>query len=252
MTHLVNVGVIGLGAMGFGMAQTLSRSGFEVAGFDINPEAASRLRAAGCRTVSTIPDLARFASCIICVVATSDQASEIFFNGEIGALRFLQRSSIIVLSITARPDFVNNFKDRVIAAGRSDISVIDCPVSGGESRAIAGTLSLMCSGDTETILHLAPVFECLGSQTHTIPGGIGAASRVKFVHQIFVAVNIAAAVEVFALSKIAGLNLAELHIHVMEGEGGSWLFGQRVSHLLDPSSVPASSLAIIAKDIVSL
>ena len=251
MAYLDNIGVAGLGAMGLGMAQSLIRSGFQVTGYDINPEAASRLQGEGGGVATTVPEISRIANCMICVVATSDQASELFFNSTTGAIQHLQQSSIIILAITARPDFVSTFQEKIRKAGRSDLSVIDCPVSGGEARAKAGTLSLLCSGDSDCLLRLAPVFQALGSQIHTIPGGLGAASRVKFVHQIFVGVNIAAAIEAFALSQIAELDLQGMYTYIMESEGASWLFGQRVSHMLEPASVPASSLAIITKDMVS-
>lgn len=251
MSQLQHVGVVGLGAIGLGMAQSLIRSGFQVTGYDINPEPAAKLQRDGGEIASTVHELSRAANCIICVVATSEQATDLFFNPTTGALPHLQRSAIIVLGITARPDFVKSFEEKIKEAGRPDLSVIDCPVSGGEARAQAGTLSLLCSGDGDCLVWLSPVLESLGSEIHTIPGGLGAASRVKFVHQIFVGVNIAAAVEVFALSQIAGLDLKRMRDHVMESEGASWLFGQRVSHMIDPATVPASSLAIIMKDMVS-
>lgn len=251
MAQLDNIGVAGLGAIGLGMAQSLLRSGFQVTGYDINPEAARRLQGEGGRVATTVPEISRIADCMICVVATSEQASEFFFDSKTGAVQHLPKASIIILAITARPDFVSTFQEKIRQAERPDISVIDCPVSGGEARAKAGTLSLLCSGDSDCLLRLAPVLQALGSQIHTIPGGLGAASRVKFVHQIFVGVNIAAAAEVFALSQMAGIDLKGMYDHIMESEGASWLFGQRVSHLLDPASVPASSLAIITKDMVS-
>lgn len=251
MSQLNHIGVVGLGAIGLGMAQSLIRSGFEVTGYDISPEAASRLQRDGGRITSTVQELSRTADCCICVVATSDQASELFFHPTAGVLPHLQKSAVIMLAITARPDFVKNFQEKVEKAGRPDLAVVDCPVSGGEARAKAGTLSLLCSGDGDCLARLAPVLKSLGSEIHTIPGGLGAASRVKFVHQIFVGVNIAAAVEVFALSQVEGLDLKRMRDHVMASEGASWLFGQRVSHMLDPSDVPASSLAIITKDMVS-
>ena len=252
MPPLVKVGVAGLGAIGFGMAESLIRSGFDVTGYDIDAETTSRLREEGGHGVSSASELAAASECCICIVATSGQARKLFFEPEKGALWHLPPSSTIILGITARPDFVSTFQQEIRDAGRSDITVIDCPVSGGEARARAGTLSLLCSGDEERITGMTPVLHAIGSQIHEIPGGLGAASRIKFAHQILVGVNIVAAVEVSALARASGLDLGEVYKQVMSSDGASWLFGQRVGHMLDPKSVPASSLAIIVKDLVSI
>ena len=248
MSPQIKVGIAGLGAIGFGMAESLIRSGFKVTGYDINPKSTDRLRESGGRRVTNALELAAASECCICVVATSDQAQNLFFESERGALWHLPPSSTIILGITAGPDFVCTFQQEIRDAGRSDISVIDCPVSGGEARARAGTLSLLCSGDEESIAGMTPVLNAIGSQIHIIPGGLGAASRIKLAHQVLVGVNIVAAVEMSALARASGLDLAKVHRQVMSSDGASWLFGQRVGHILDRKSVPASSLSIITKD----
>jgi 3-hydroxyisobutyrate dehydrogenase len=177
---------------------------------------------------------------------------KLFFEPKKGALWHLPPSSTIILGITARPDFARTFQQEIRDAGRADVSVLDCPVSGGEARARAGTLSLLCSGDEESVAGMTPILHAIGSQMHHIPGGLGAASRIKFAHQILVGVNIVAAVEVSALARASGLDLGQVCRQVMSSDGASWLFEQRVSHMLDPTSVPASSLSIIVKDLVSI
>ena len=209
MPSQIKVGIAGLGAIGFGMAESLIRSRFRVTGYDINAETTDRLRESGGHGVSSPLELAAASECCICVVATSDQARKLFLEPINGALWHLPPSSTIVLGITARPDFVCAFQQEIRDVGRSDISVIDCPVSGGEARARAGTLSLLCSGDEESIAGMTPVLNALSSQIHIIPDGLGAASRIKFAHQILVGVNIVAAVEMSALARASGLDLGE-------------------------------------------
>lgn len=252
MANMTKVGVAGLGAIGFGVAESLIRSGFQVTGYDISTEVVQKLQIGGGHGVSSASELAKASECCICAVATSDQARQLFFEPKTGALWHLPPSSTIMLGITARPDFVSAFQEEVRDAGRSDISVIDCPVSGGEARARSGTLSLLCSGDRESICRIAPILHAIGSQIHKIPGGLGAASKIKFVHQILVGANIVAAVEATALARLSGLDLEEMYEQVMNSDGASWLFGQRVKHMLDSKSVPASSLLIIVKDLVSM
>lgn len=250
MQPQVKVGVAGLGAIGFGMAESLIRSGFHVTGYDVNTEATSRIREKGGHAASCASELAAASECCICIVATSDQARKLFLEPERGALWHLPPLATIILGITARPDFVVTLQQEIRDTGRSDISIIDCPVSGGEARARSGTLSLLCSGDEEIVAKLNLVLHAIGSQIHKIPGGLGAASRIKFAHQILVGANIAAAVEMSALARISGLDLREVYEQVMRSDGASWLFGQRVGHMLDPKSIPASSLSIIVKDLV--
>lgn len=252
MAHRRKVGVIGLGAMGLGMATCLAKAGFHVTGFDINQLAISRLVENGGKAASTPQAAAKDAELLAIVVATSDQASSVVFDDENGALSTLPPNSLILLCITAAPEYVVDFKARLEEAGRSDVRLLDCPISGGEVRAWEGTLSLLCSGNHMDIEDSRDVLDCLSSQLHIIPGGIGAASSVKMIHQILVGVHILASVEVMGLAYVAGLNLRSTYDSVMTGDGASWLFGQRAGHMLDKAKVPASSLMIITKDFVRI
>ncbi|KPI35619.1 putative oxido YgbJ [Cyphellophora attinorum] len=245
----MKVSVAGLGAIGYGMAISLIRAGFDVTSYDINEAVLERFKATGRRTASSIRALADGAGTFICVVATAEQALRVIFDKTSGALSTLPHGSTIILAITARPDFVSGLQEQIEGFGRDDVTIIDCPVSGGEARANSGTLSLMYSGKNEAVLSKSEsVLRAIGTNLYEIPGGLGAASQVKFVHQIFVGVNIVAAVEMSALARSAGMNIRQVHASVMHGEAASWLFDQRVSHLLDAKSVPASSLRIITKD----
>ena len=137
--------------MGLGMASWLARAGFVVTGFDIDPEAMARLVIEGGQVAETARVAARSADVFIIVVATSAQTSKILFDDDEGALESLPLDSVILLCITATPEYVSEIQDRLKAANRSDIRLVDCPISGGEVRAWKGTLSLLCAGDKEDI-----------------------------------------------------------------------------------------------------
>ena len=247
----MKVSVAGLGAIGYGMATSLIRAGHHVTAYDVNEAAMEKLKKTGGRTVSKLQDLSNDVEVLICVVATSQQTWALFFDVIDGIIKHLPEQCVIILGITARPDFVSKFDRQLKVSGREDILVLDCPVSGGEARANSGTLSLLFSGSEQVIARSKPVLDAIGSKLYKIPGGLGSASRLKFVHQIFVGVNIVAAVETTALASIVGLDLKDVHAHVAASDGASWLYDQRVSHILDSTSVPASSLSIITKDMVS-
>lgn len=236
--------------MGLGMASRLVKAGFEVTGFDISSRAISMLTSEGGKVADSPRVVAANANVLIVVVATSEQATSVLFDAGSGALETLPPNGVILLCITAAPEYASEAKEKLQTSGRSDVRLVDCPVSGGEVRAWEGTLSLLCSGDAADIDYIHDVLDCLSSQLHIIPGGIGAASSVKMVHQILVGVHILAAVEMMGLGHVAGLNLQATADAVMEGDGASWLFGQRANHMLDEYRVPASSLMIITKDFV--
>lgn len=251
MTNELKVGILGLGAMGLGMASCLVKSGFSVTGFDINSSAMKRLGEVGGRIVNTPRAVATDAGVLIVVVATSDQASSALFDANNGAVASLPSRSLILLCITAAPEYMCEIKEKLRVVGRPDIRLVDCPISGGEVRAWQGTLSLICAGSETDIEYVHEILSCLSSQLHIIPGGIGAASSLKMVHQVLVGVHIVASVEVMSLAYIAGLDLASIYDSVTKSDGMSWLFGQRVAHMLNKQEVPASSLMIITKDFVS-
>jgi 3-hydroxyisobutyrate dehydrogenase len=250
MASKQKIGFLGLGAMGLGMAACLAKAGFEVKGFDINQKAVERLVTNCGRAASTPRAAASESDILIVVVATSDQTSSALFDQDSGALAGLPQNSTILLCITCAPEYVFDLRQRLDATGRPDVKLIDCPISGGEVRAWQGNLSLLCAGSEVDVKAIHDVLECLGSQLHLLPGCIGAGSSVKMVHQILVGVHILASVEVIGLAYVDGLDLQSTYDSVMRGEGASWLFGQRVAHMLSEEKVPASSLMIIAKDFV--
>jgi 3-hydroxyisobutyrate dehydrogenase len=251
MANNQKIGFLGLGAMGLGMASCLAKAGFTVTGCDVNPKAVERLLIEGGIAADTPRAAAARADILAIVVATSDQTSSVLFDQSTGALETLPKNSIILLCITAAPEYVLGLRERLNACGRSDVRLIDCPISGGEVRAWQGSLTLLCAGDESDTKDVYSVLDCLGSQIHFLPGGIGAASSVKMVHQVLVGVHILASVEVMGLAYVDGLDLQSTYDNVMKGEGASWLFSQRAAHILDEEQVPASSLMIIEKDFVS-
>ncbi|KAK5032116.1 hypothetical protein LTS07_004738 [Exophiala sideris] len=246
------IGLIGLGAMGLGMAACLVRSGFEVTGYDIQQRAIEKLVEMGGKAAQSPRAMAKRSDVLILVVATSEQATSVLFDDEMGAVAALPTNTIVLLCITASPEYVVELGQKLQAIDRSDLRLIDCPISGGETRAWKGTLSLLCAGKESDIDATMEVLECLSSKVHIVPGGAGAGSTLKLVHQILVGVHILASVEVMGLCHVAGLDPQSVYDNVMEGDGRSWLFEQRAAHILDEKRVPASSLAIITKDMATI
>ena len=251
MASRQTIGFIGLGAMGLGMASRAVRAGFKVIGFDINEEARKRFEQEEEGISVQSPRLAaEDADVLVIVVATSEQAISVLFDETNGALANLRQEAVIILCITASPEFVVDLELQLERRGRTDIKLIDCPISGGEVRARQGTLSLICAGKEASLESSQDLLQCFSSKLHTISDRVGPASSAKLVHQILVGVHILASVEVIGLAFVAGLDVQSTYDTVMKGDSASWLFGQRAAHILDEKQIPASSLSIIAKDLV--
>ena len=90
----------------------------------------------------------------------------------------------------------------------------------------------------------------MSSKLYTVPGGLGGGSKTKLIHQIFAGVNIAMASEAMGLAAAAGLNTQQAFEELKNSAGDSWMFRNRVPHMLDPSLPPSSAINIIAKDVV--
>ncbi len=181
------------------------------------------------------------------------QATPLLFDAPTGAVAGLKDNATVIVCSTVAPAYVAELAVRMEEAGRADLKLVDCPVSGGPGRAARGTLSLFSAGDDEALE--APgvqgVLGCLGDKgkLYRVPGPLGAGSKAKLMHQIFAGVHIAVASEVMGLAAVAGLDTRRVFEEVRGGEGGSWLFGDRVAHMLEPGLGRYSAVGIIAKDV---
>lgn len=133
---------------------------------------------------------------------------------------------------------------------RSDILLIDAPVSGGTVRAAQGKLTVLAAGSEDALRQGREVLSHLSEHLHVIPGGIGAASNVKMINQHLAGIHIAAAAEAMGLAAKAGLNTRQVYDIILTAAGNSWMFENRVPHMLDNDLTPYSALDIFVKDMV--
>ena len=232
------------------MALHLLKSGFPVIGYDVYGPSMDKLVAQGGQSALSPRDAAKDVKCLICMVATSFQATPLLFHPQTGAVDALPQHAIIMMCSTVAPAYITEIRQQLDNMGRSDIRLIDCPVSGGSGRAADGTLSIFSSGEDRHLADAHSILEYLSGKLYRVPGGLGGGSKAKLIHQIFAGVNIAMASEAMALAALAGLNTRHAFETLMEGGGGSWMLGHRVPHMLDPELPPYSAINIIAKDVV--
>lgn len=148
------------------------------------------------------------------------------------------------------PTFHETLQSRFTQTGRSDILLVDCPVSGGTKRAADGTLSIFASGTAEALAKADEILHDMSQNLYIIPGGLGAASKVKMVNQLLVGTHIAAAAEAMGVATKAGLDTREVYKIITNAAGSSWAFENRVPHMLDGDWTPYSALDIFVKDMV--
>ncbi|KAL8643454.1 MAG: hypothetical protein Q9226_008360 [Calogaya cf. arnoldii] len=241
----------GLGAMGYGMATHLLKSGYAVTGFDVYQPALDRFlkESKSASAAKTPKQASQDVDFFICMVANSIQAAPLLFDPETGAVKGLKDNATIIMCSTVAPAYIDELASRLKEIGRSDIRLIDSPVSGGAGRAAEGTLSIFASGAKQDIENAKAILEYMSGKLYEIPGGLGGGSKAKLVHQIFAGINIAMSSEAMGLAAAAGLDTKEVFERVKGSRAGSWMFENRVPHMLDPDLGRYSAMTIIAKDV---
>mmetsp|Transcript_16004 Transcript_16004/g.18267 ORF Transcript_16004/g.18267 Transcript_16004/m.18267 type:complete len:529 (+) Transcript_16004:3-1589(+) len=266
---MTNVTVIGLGAMGGGMALSLLRCDDvnEVSGFDLNPEVvkqfyteAKELGKTSSSSLLSPPKLLtldRFVErestdVVLIVLVNEAQCQSVCFDNDGVNLESLLRSgSTVIVSSTVTPTWSKQACSRFAEIG---IIFLDCPVSGGPVRALAGEITIMASGEAEALAFVDPLFQAMAKEIHIIQGGAGMGSTVKMVHQLLAGVHIAVAAEALALAAKAGLDVRQLYDIVKGAAGASWMFCDRGMRMIEytgdnpEQEKVMSSLAIFIKD----
>ncbi|CAI5476727.1 unnamed protein product [Closterium sp. Yama58-4] len=241
------VGFVGLGAMGGGMAAALVKRGFAVKGFDVYPPACEKLKSTGGAAAASAADAANGAGVLVLMVTTGKQAEGALF-GDQGALEALPPSAVVILCSTVPPEFARSLGSKLSAQGKG-WEMVDAPVSGGVARAADGTLTIMAAATPAAIAKARPVLEAMSAKLYIVGDTPGAGSAVKMVNQLLAGVHIAAAAEAMALGARAGLNARMVFDIISHAAGNSWMFENRVPHMLDNDYTPRSALNIFVKDL---
>lgn len=265
-----SIGFVGLGAMGFGMATHLVKEGYPVHGFDVFPASVERFAAAGGIPTSSLQESAQDKDFYVCMVASAPQVQSVLFGeGGIVAGTSCQRSSreqsklipvalpqnaTLLLCSTVPATYAQSVAAELATLGRSDISFIDAPVSGGALRAAAGSLSIM-AGAPESALEkgrflLQEMSDA--NKLYLVPGGIGAGSNMKMVHQVLAGIHILGASEAMGFAARLGLGAVATAEAIKGSAAWSWMHENRLQRMLEEDWHPgASALTIILKDVVS-
>ncbi len=148
----LQIGVIGLGSMGLGMAKSMARRGLGVRGYDVNPAAIAALAASGGFAAASAKDAAKLADVVVVVVITAAQTDAVLFGAD-GAAAAMQPGGVIVSCATMSPNDARALAAKAAAAG---LLYLDAPMSGGTAKAASGQLTFMASGSKDAFAKARP------------------------------------------------------------------------------------------------
>jgi 3-hydroxyisobutyrate dehydrogenase len=239
------VGVIGLGAMGLGMAQSLRRNGFAPRVFDLRPGVAEAFAQGGGSACSSAAELARGCEVVVSVVVNAAQTEDLLF-GSGGAAAALRQGSVFVMCSTVDPNWSIALEARLAELG---LLYLDAPISGGAAKAASGEMTMMTSGRPEAYALCQPVLDAMAARVYRLSDRAGAGSKVKIINQLLAGVHIAAAAEAMALGLREGVDPAALYEVITHSAGNSWMFENRMAHVLAADYTPLSAVDIFVKDL---
>jgi putative dehydrogenase len=239
------VGVIGLGAMGKGMAQSLRRAGFELRVYDLRTEAAAAFAQDGGTACASAAELAQGCAVVLSVVVNAAQTEQLLFgSGQVAAS--MRPGSIFVMCSTVDPAWSATLETRLEALG---LHYLDAPISGGAARAASGEITMMTAGRPEAYAKCQAVLDAMAAKVYRLGDRAGAGSKVKIINQLLAGVHIAAAAEAMALGLREGVNAAALYEVITHSAGNSWMFENRMAHVLAGDYTPLSAVDIFVKDL---
>lgn len=239
------VAFIGLGSMGLGMAKNLMKHGHKVIGVDPSAVARDTFVEAGGATEDSPAAAAKVADVVVVAVVNAQQVEAVLFgaNGAVGALR---KGGLVMQCATVPPTFTKSLSERLAASGHV---LLDAPMSGGRARAESGELTYMTSGSAEAYAGAESILAATSAKVFRLGDAPGIGSLVKTVNQLLAGVHIATAAEAMALAAKAGADTRAVYEVISASAGNSWMFGNRVPHMLDDDFSPLSAVEIFVKDL---
>ena len=239
------LGVVGLGSMGFGAAMTALRNGVATVGLDTRAEARERFAREGGRVTDSLAALGAQCDAVVVLVVTAAQTEDVLFGAD-GLIDTMRRGSVVIASATVDPSLPPGWQERLAQRG---LWLIDAPVSGGAVKAAAGQMTVMASGAPEAFAAAGALLDAIAGKVYRLGDRAGIGSTVKMVNQHLAGVHIAAACEAMALGMRAGADARALYEVICNSAGMSWMFQNRVPHILEGDYTPLSSVNIFIKDL---
>jgi len=234
--------VIGLGSMGYGIAQSLIRSGYNVYGQDKNTIQQKKLiEEGGLDAEIPFGDL----DAVIIVVLNEAQTRDIIF-GEEGIAGKLKKHTLVIVCTTVSPNFA---KEMATACEVKELLYLDAPISGGSIKSSQGKLSYMVSGSKKALIAAKPILDSTSETVFEFGEVVGSGSAMKAVNQMLAGVHIAAMAEAITFGITQGIEPERFLEVISKCAGSSWMLENRAPHIIDGDYSPKSSINIWPKDL---
>jgi 2-hydroxy-3-oxopropionate reductase len=241
---MAKIGFIGLGIMGKPMAKNLLKAGHEVVVYDVVPAGVQEVVAAGAKAAASSKAVAEQCALIITMVPNSPHVKAAIL-GPNGVLEGAKAGSLVVDMSSIDPTVS---KEVGAELAKKKIRFVDAPVSGGEPKAVDGTLSIMCGGAKADFDEAFPIMKCMGASV-VLCGAVGAGNVTKLANQIVVALNIAALSEAMVLATKAGVDPQLVFDAIKGGLAGSTVMNAKAPMMLDRNIKPGFRINLHIKDL---
>ncbi|MEM7505759.1 MAG: L-threonate dehydrogenase [Pseudomonadota bacterium] len=237
-------GVVGLGSMGYGIAQSLLRAGFTTYGSDIDPAREDSFRAEG-GAAGALRDAALQISTLVIVVLNAAQLENVLFGADGLALK-LKKGAVVVACPTVAPEIAKRMEEQCARLG---VHYLDAPISGGSIKAAAGQLSIMASGTAEAFAAARPALDAMAETVFELGDHAGPGSAMKVINQLLAGTHIAAMAEALTFGMTQGVDPATTVEVIGKCAGQSWMFDNRGPHVVAGDYTPHSAVDIWLKDL---
>ncbi|MBJ2355953.1 2-hydroxy-3-oxopropionate reductase [Sphaerochaeta sp. S2] len=240
----MKIGFIGLGIMGKPMAKNLIKAGYSLVVNDINKEAVAELVSAGAAEAASAKEVASQSDVVVTMLPNSPHVQTVVL-GEGGVIEGA-REGLVVVDMSSISPIVS----REVAAelAKKGVVMLDAPVSGGEPKAIDGTLAIMVGGPEETFKQVEPILQVMGGSV-TLVGEIGSGNTTKLANQIMVAANIAGMSEALVLATKADVDPEKVFKAIRGGLAGSTVLDAKAPLVLDGNFKPGFRIDLHIKDL---
>ncbi|WP_153722454.1 2-hydroxy-3-oxopropionate reductase [Sporosarcina cascadiensis] len=240
----MKIGFLGLGIMGKPMAKNLLKAGYELVVCSSRQETNQEMERLGAYVAASPCELAERSNLLITMLPNSPEVKEVLLGKE-GLINCLKPGSTVVDMSSINP---NVSKELYAELKKKEIDFLDAPVSGGEPKAIEGTVSVMVGGEQEAFDEWLPVLQSMAGSVIRV-GDTGAGNATKLANQIIVAVNIAAVSEALALAKKMDINPELVYDAIRGGLAGSTVMDAKVPLLLKRDFEPGFKVKLHLKDL---
>ncbi len=236
------VGFIGLGAMGQPMARNLVKAGYDLTGYDINPDAGEELKKAGARTADSPQKVAESSDVVITMLPDSPEVEQVYL-GEKGLLAGAHEGLILIDSSTIDPETTRRVGAQ---AFRKNVGMLDAPVGGGVPNAVQGNLIMLVGGEASTLAACQDILHAVGDRIIHV-GPLGSGETLKLINNMMMGIYMFSLVEGFSLAAKTGLDPEKL-LNMLKGNLLSF-FERHTKNILQKDFRPGFRTKLGQKDL---